>query len=54
MAIVLDDQVHAAPVLQSTLTGTGQISGGYTEEEARNLAALLGSESLPVRLARVR
>jgi preprotein translocase subunit SecD len=54
LAIVLDGEVHAAPVLRSTLSSNGQISGRYTEEEARNLAALLCSESLPVRFALTR
>jgi hypothetical protein len=54
LAIVLDGEVHAAPVLRSSISSHVQISGRYTEQEARNLAALLGSEPLPVRFALAR
>ncbi|MHC4550386.1 MAG: SecDF P1 head subdomain-containing protein [Planctomycetota bacterium] len=50
LAILLDDEVHAAPLLMSTISDAVQIAGGFTEAEARTLAALLGSEPLPVRL----
>ncbi|MGQ0613834.1 MAG: protein translocase subunit SecD [Planctomycetaceae bacterium] len=46
MAIILNDRVDSAPVLESTLSATGQISGGFPEEEARTLAAVLQSGAL--------
>jgi preprotein translocase subunit SecD len=50
-AIVLDDEVVSAPVIQTPiLGGSGQISGSFTIEEAVNLAMLLQSGTLPVRL----
>ena len=50
-AIVLDGRVVSAPVIQSAiLTGSGQISGAYTEESAGNFALLLRSGALPAPL----
>ncbi|MDH3590741.1 MAG: protein translocase subunit SecD [Planctomycetota bacterium] len=46
MAIVLNGQVDSAPELQSTLSDSGQITGGFTEKEARSLAAILQAGSL--------
>jgi len=46
MAIIVNRKVHAAPILQSTLTDSGQITGGYTEETARMLAAVFQTGSL--------
>ncbi len=46
MAIILNDEVDSAPVLESTLSSTGQISGGFSEDEARKLAAVLQSGAL--------
>lgn len=49
LAIVLDDEVITAPNIQSHIpTGSGQISGRYTHDEANNLAVILRSGSLPV------
>jgi len=40
LAIVLDGNVFSAPVIRSEITdGKAQISGSYTEEELRELAA---------------
>jgi preprotein translocase subunit SecD len=40
LAIVLNGQVYAAPVIRSEITGgKAQISGNFTEEEAQQLAA---------------
>src|SRR5439155_27195134 len=52
LAIVLDNAIISAPVIREPITeGHGQISGGFkTITEARNLAALLNSGSLPVPL----
>ncbi|MDX2156762.1 MAG: protein translocase subunit SecD [Hyphomicrobiaceae bacterium] len=50
-AIVLDDKVISAPVIQSAiLGGTGQISGRFTVESATALAVQLRSGALPVKL----
>ncbi len=46
MAIILNDQVHSAPTLQSRLSDSGQITGGFTEDSARSLAAILQAGSL--------
>ncbi|MBL4916832.1 protein translocase subunit SecD [Szabonella alba] len=50
-AIVLDDQVLTAPVIQQPIQGgTGQITGRFTAEETGTLAVLLNSGSLPASL----
>jgi preprotein translocase subunit SecD len=51
LAIVLDNVVLSAPVIQTPiLGGTGQITGNFTVEEASRLAVLLRVGMLPVRL----
>lgn len=50
-AIVLDNKVISAPVIQEPiLGGTGQISGNFTVQEANDLAVLLRSGALPAKL----
>ena len=50
-AIVLDDKIISAPVIQSAITGgQGQISGSFTTESANDLATLLRAGALPARL----
>lgn len=50
-AIVLDDKVISAPVIQSPiLGGSGQISGGFNAERANDLAVLLRAGALPAPL----
>jgi preprotein translocase subunit SecD len=50
-AIVLDNKVISAPVIQEPiLGGSGQISGNFTTESARELALLLRTGALPVPL----
>jgi SecD/SecF fusion protein len=50
-AIVLDDKVLSAPVIREPITGgAGQISGGFTVQEAGTLAALLRAGALPAKL----
>ncbi len=50
-AIVLDDKVLSAPVIRQPITGgSGQISGGFSVEEANTLAALLRAGALPAKL----
>ena len=46
MAIILNGEVDSAPVLQSSLSSSGQISGNFTEERARALAAVLKGGAL--------
>ena len=46
MAIVLNDRVDSAPILQSRLSDSAQISGSFSEEEARSLAAVLQAGAL--------
>ena len=50
LAIILDDNVYSAPVIQSRITTRGQISGRFTSQEAADLAIVLraGSLSVPV------
>ncbi|MGH6915818.1 MAG: protein translocase subunit SecD, partial [Geminicoccales bacterium] len=51
LAIVLDGKVLSAPVIQEPiLGGSGQISGRFTVEEAKDLAALLRAGALPAPL----
>ena len=51
-AIVLDNRVISAPVIQSAITGgSGQISGSFTPESANNLAILLRAGALPAPLS---
>jgi len=48
LAIVLDDIVYSAPVIRSRIGGgSGQISGGFTIEEAGTVAIALKSGALP-------
>lgn len=48
-AIVLDGKVLSAPVIQEPITGgSGQISGTFTVQTARDLAVLLRAGALPV------
>jgi len=48
MAIVLDDTVYSAPVIQERISGgNAMISGSFTAEEASDLAIVLRAGSLP-------
>ncbi len=48
LAIVLDGNVHSAPVIRETISGgRAQISGGFTREEAVDLAIVLRAGALP-------
>jgi SecD/SecF fusion protein len=50
-AIVLDNQVITAPVIQQAITGgSGQISGNFTTQSANDLAVLLRAGALPASL----
>lgn len=49
LAIVLDNQVISAPIVQEKITGgTAQISGNFTTDEAKKLAIELNAGALPV------
>ncbi|HEY0521390.1 MAG TPA: protein translocase subunit SecD [Ilumatobacteraceae bacterium] len=51
LAIELDGEVISAPTVQQpNFTGSVQITGSFSESEARNLARVLNSGSLPVKL----
>ena len=47
LAIVLDNTIQSAPVVQSRITKDGQITGSFTPEEARALAIVLKAGALP-------
>jgi preprotein translocase subunit SecD len=49
LAIVLDNKIITAPMInEPILTGSGQISGNFSFESAKQIAILLRSGSLPV------
>ena len=50
LAIILDDNVYSAPVIQSQISTRGQITGRFTSQQAADLAIVLraGSLSVPV------
>jgi preprotein translocase subunit SecD len=51
LAIVLDRVVQSSPEVQGAITGgQGQITGTFTETEAKDLAIVLNSGALPVQL----
>jgi preprotein translocase subunit SecD len=48
LAIILDDAVHSAPVIQERISGgQAQITGSFTMEEATDLAIVLRAGALP-------
>ncbi len=50
-AIVLDGKILSAPVIQEAITGGhGQITGGFTLEQANDLSTMLRSGALPCEL----
>ena len=52
--IILDGQIISAPVVNEPITGGEcEITGGFTQEEATNLAALIRGGALPVELVEV-
>jgi preprotein translocase subunit SecD len=50
LAIVLDNRVITAPSINSQISDSGIIEGGFTEESAKDLAMLLRSGALPASL----
>ncbi|MBI2188201.1 MAG: protein translocase subunit SecD [Acidobacteria bacterium] len=47
LAIILDNRVVSAPVIQSRITDEGQITGSFTQQEAQDLSLVLRSGALP-------
>ena len=53
IAIVVDRVIISSPTVQGAITGgTGEITGGFAEAEARDLATVLNAGALPVELTR--
>lgn len=50
VAITMDKQVLSAPVIRAVIDGSGEISGGFTQEQARGLAVQMQYGALPVPL----
>jgi len=53
LAIVLDGRVVSAPRINARVGETAEIEGGFTEEQAQDLAILLGSGPMPGKLTLV-
>lgn len=51
MAIYLDKQFISAPVVQSSIRDSGQITGNFTQEGTREFAKILNAGALPVPLS---
>lgn len=50
MAIVLDNEtIYSAPVIKSRISGSGQIEGNFTQDEAKSLATILNAGALPAK-----
>lgn len=47
MAIVLDNRVYSAPVIQSRIDDSGRIDGNFSQESAHDLALVLRAGALP-------
>ena len=50
LAIVLDDQIRAAPGLRSAIRDRGEISGGFTQKTVQELVTILRAVRLPATL----
>ena len=50
LAIVLDNRVQSAPVIQSRIDDQGNITGNFTTQEAQDLSLKLRSGALPANL----
>jgi preprotein translocase subunit SecD len=50
LAIVIDNMVKSAPVIQTTIGAEGQISGTFSVQQAEDLALVLRSGALPASL----
>ncbi len=47
LAIVLDNEIYSAPVIEGRIAGNGQIKGRFSVTEAEDLALVLRSGALP-------
>jgi preprotein translocase subunit SecD len=47
LAIILDGKVYSAPVIKQEILGDASITGGFTTEQANDLALILRAGSLP-------
>jgi preprotein translocase subunit SecD len=54
LAIVLDGVIASAPILKSTITDRGIITGDFTTDEVHNLVGILNAGALPAPLKLVR
>jgi len=54
VAFVVDSAVLSAPMIQSAIAGATEISGIFSEGQAKHLATVLKSGALPVRLVPAR
>lgn len=52
LGIVLDEELLTAPTIQSTISTHGRITGKFSEQEVRTIAAVLESGRLPLRLSK--
>jgi preprotein translocase subunit SecD len=50
LAIILDNRVFSAPVVQGRISDEGRISGSFTQQEAQDLSLVLRSGALPASL----
>ncbi len=50
LAIVLNNEVRSAPVINDRITDRGQITGGFTQQSAEDLALILRSGALPAKV----
>ncbi|HUG92820.1 MAG TPA: protein translocase subunit SecD [Planctomycetaceae bacterium] len=46
LAILLDDQIHSAPTIQTTISDRGQITGNFTRDEVTDLINVLNAGAL--------
>jgi len=47
MGIILNDELHSAPAIRSTIFDRGEITGSFTQDEVEDLCAILNAGSLP-------
>lgn len=50
LAIILDNRVESAPVIEGRISSDGQITGTFTQQEVTDLAMVLRSGALPASL----
>lgn len=50
LAIVLDNELQTAPVLQSKITDSGRVTGTFTTKEVREIVTIIKAGSLPAAL----